>query len=188
MCPWQFQSLQVENVSQTPPDPSPTVCWAGHLPIRPLAVPSVQRAKNWQLPLRRARTEQEAPENVKLTASLGTPESWGHRVPAGAPARGESGSTPRPGAEDPGEAQANSLQECTSAERGIRRGYKSPERADVEETHSHLQGPVDLGGTHRDGQGSHGSTLACGPGVADQQMPHQWQASLLPASPPGAQA
>lgn len=107
---------------------------------------------------------------MKLTASLGTPESWGHRVPAGAPARGESGSTPRPGAEDPGEAQANSLQECTSAERGIRRGYKSPERADVEETHSHLRGPVDLGGTHRDGQGSHGSTpcmWAWGGGPAD---------------------
>lgn len=129
------------------------------------------------------RTGQEAPDNVKFTAFLGTPESWGRRVPTGAPARGESGSTPRPGAEDPGEAQANSLQEFTRAEHGIRRGYKSPEDADVGGTHSHLQDPVDLGGTHRDGQDSHERPLVCGPGVVDQQMPHQWQGSLLPASP-----
>lgn len=32
------------------------------------------------------RTKQETPSNLKFTAFLGTPESWGHRLPASAPA------------------------------------------------------------------------------------------------------
>ena len=58
-----------------------------------------------------------------------------------------------------------------------------PEGADVGEAHSHPKGPVDLGGTHRDGRTPTRAPLVCGPGVVDQQVPHQWQASLLPASP-----
>ena len=111
MRPWQFQSLQVENVSQTQPDPSPTVCWAGQLPLRPLAVPSVQRAKDggcpsegqgepWEGALRSrserrlptytwdaestppsTRTKQEAPSNLKFTAFLGTPGELGSQGP-----------------------------------------------------------------------------------------------------------
>lgn len=81
-------------------------------------------------------------------------------------------STRRPGAEDPGEAWADGLQEFMRAERGLRRGYKSPEDADIGETHSQLQDPVGLGDTHRDGQG-----FVRGPGVVDQQIPHQRQGS-----------
>ena len=111
MRPWQFQSLQVENVSQTQPDPSPTVCWAVQLPLRPLAVPSVQRAKDggcpsegqgepWEGALRSrserrlptytwdaestppsTRTKQEAPSNLKFTAFLGTPGELGSQGP-----------------------------------------------------------------------------------------------------------
>lgn len=79
-------------------------------------------------------------------------------------------STRRPGAEDPGEARAGGLQEFMRAERGLRRGYKSPEDADTGETHSQLQDPVGLGDTHRDGQESHECTpcaWAWGGGPAD---------------------
>ena len=79
-------------------------------------------------------------------------------------------STRRPGAEDPGEAWADSLQEFMRAEPGLRRGYKSPEDVDVGEMHSHLQDPMGLGDTHRDGQESHECTpcvWAWGGGPAD---------------------